>query len=62
MYVSLSLLKELDVDLLQYQPGGSGNVGIGNFDPLADTDACARDIFLMQQLGVNTYLHAKMQI
>jgi 1,3-beta-glucanosyltransferase GAS4 len=40
--------------LTQYQPGGSGNVGVGSFDPLADTDACARDIFLMQQLGVNT--------
>jgi 1,3-beta-glucanosyltransferase GAS4 len=29
---------------------------VGNFDPLADSEACARDIYLMQQLGVNTYI------
>ena len=30
-------------------------MGVGNTDPLSDKDACARDIYLMQKLGVNTY-------
>jgi Glucanosyltransferase len=38
----------------QYQPGGSDNVGIGKNDPLSEKEACARDVYLMQQLGVNT--------
>jgi hypothetical protein len=29
-------------------------VGVGNTDPLSDGEACARDIYLMQKLGINT--------
>ena len=41
---------------MQYQPGGSANVGNStSFDPLGDANACARDVYLFQQLGINTY-------
>lgn len=38
---------------IDYQPGGSAGYD-GSKDPLSDVETCARDIFLMQQLGVNT--------
>ncbi|GME72461.1 unnamed protein product [Ambrosiozyma monospora] len=38
---------------VDYQPGGSS--GVNDFwDPLSDTQACARDISIFQQLGINT--------
>jgi 1,3-beta-glucanosyltransferase GAS4 len=41
---------------MQYQPGGSATVGNNtDFDPLGDVDACARDVYLFQLLGINTY-------
>lgn len=38
---------------IDYQPGGSAAY-TGTSDPLSDKDKCARDIYLMQELGVNT--------
>jgi len=38
---------------VDYQPGGSSVFKAGK-DPLSDVNACARDIYLFQQLGVNT--------
>lgn len=38
---------------VDYQPGGSSAV-TGDTDPLSDADKCIRDIYLFQQLGVNT--------
>lgn len=38
---------------VDYQPGGSAAY-TRDSDPLSDTDQCARDIYLMQQLGINT--------
>ncbi|KAK9449393.1 Glucanosyltransferase-domain-containing protein [Limtongia smithiae] len=38
---------------VDYQPGGSSTFEEGT-DPLAETEACARDIYLFEQLGVNT--------
>lgn len=38
---------------VDYQPGGSAAYK-GGSDPLSDPEICARDIFLFQQLGVNT--------
>lgn len=38
---------------VDYQPGGSAAVEKGS-DPLSDPEKCARDIFLFQQLGINT--------
>lgn len=38
---------------VDYQPGGSAGF-VGHYDPLSDPHTCARDIFLFQQLGVNT--------
>jgi hypothetical protein len=39
---------------VDYQPGGSAEVGKSKWDPLSDPDICARDIALFQRLGVNT--------
>lgn len=39
---------------VDYQPGGSAEVGKTKWDPLSDPDICARDIALFQRLGVNT--------
>jgi hypothetical protein len=39
---------------VDYQPGGSAEVGKSKWDPLSDPDVCARDIALFQRLGVNT--------
>ncbi|KAK9454504.1 Glucanosyltransferase-domain-containing protein [Dipodascopsis uninucleata] len=38
---------------VDYQPGGSSGFGNGT-DPLSDADVCARDIYLLQQLSINT--------
>ncbi|KAK9321919.1 Glucanosyltransferase-domain-containing protein [Lipomyces orientalis] len=38
---------------VDYQPGGSSSFESGA-DPLSDADVCARDIYLLQNLGVNT--------
>ncbi|KAK9471909.1 Glucanosyltransferase-domain-containing protein [Dipodascopsis tothii] len=38
---------------VDYQPGGSADFEDG-VDVLANTETCARDIYLLQQLGVNT--------
>ncbi|KAK9377259.1 Glucanosyltransferase-domain-containing protein [Lipomyces chichibuensis] len=38
---------------VDYQPGGDSNFQDGS-DPLSDPETCARDIFLFQQLGLNT--------
>jgi len=38
---------------VDYQPGGSAAHEAGA-DPLSDIDTCARDIYLFQQLGINT--------
>jgi len=38
---------------IDYQPGGSAAYD-RHSDPLSDTEKCARDVYLMQQLGVNT--------
>jgi len=38
---------------VDYQPGGSAAFKSGS-DPLSDPEICARDIFLFQQLGINT--------
>lgn len=38
---------------VDYQPGGSAAY-TGTSDPLSDRDKCARDIYLMQELGINT--------
>ncbi|KAI5785775.1 Glucanosyltransferase-domain-containing protein [Pyronema domesticum] len=38
---------------VDYQPGGSAAFKKGS-DPLSDINTCARDIFLFQQLGINT--------
>ncbi|KAK9466026.1 Glucanosyltransferase-domain-containing protein [Lipomyces arxii] len=38
---------------VDYQPGGSAGFRDGA-DPLSDPDACARDVYLLQNLGVNT--------
>jgi len=38
---------------IDYQPGGSSVFKAGS-DPLSDADACARDVYLFQQLGINT--------
>jgi len=38
---------------VDYQPGGSAAVEKGA-DPLSDPEKCARDIYLFQQLGINT--------
>ncbi|KAK9356939.1 Glucanosyltransferase-domain-containing protein [Lipomyces doorenjongii] len=38
---------------VDYQPGGAANFQDGS-DPLSDPDTCARDIFLFEQLGLNT--------
>ncbi|CCH46647.1 putative secreted protein [Wickerhamomyces ciferrii] len=38
---------------VDYQPGGSS--GVNDYqDPLSDPNACARDVILFQELGVNT--------
>ncbi|CAR26849.1 ZYRO0C02926p [Zygosaccharomyces rouxii] len=38
---------------VDYQPGGSSEV-TGENDPLSDPSACARDVVLFQDLGINT--------
>ncbi|QLQ80892.1 hypothetical protein HG537_0E02470 [Torulaspora globosa] len=38
---------------VDYQPGGSSDVTT-NKDPLSDSETCARDIVLFQELGINT--------
>ncbi|KAF8544194.1 Glucanosyltransferase-domain-containing protein [Trichophaea hybrida] len=38
---------------VDYQPGGSADFKKGQ-DPLSDIDSCSRDIYLFQQLGINT--------
>ncbi|KAK9460259.1 Glucanosyltransferase-domain-containing protein [Lipomyces oligophaga] len=38
---------------VDYQPGGSSGFSDGS-DPLSEVEACARDIYLFQQLGINT--------
>lgn len=38
---------------VDYQPGGSAEFKKGE-DPLSDPEVCARDIYLFQQLGINT--------
>lgn len=38
---------------VDYQPGGSSDVSEKQ-DPLSNPDACARDILLFQELGINT--------
>lgn len=38
---------------MDYQPGGSAGFG-GQTDPLSDPNTCARDVYLFQQLGINT--------
>lgn len=38
---------------VDYQPGGASAVEAGT-DPLSDIEICRRDVFLFQQLGVNT--------
>jgi len=38
---------------VDYQPGGSAKVKKGS-DPLSDINKCSRDIYLFQQLGINT--------
>lgn len=38
---------------VDYQPGGSSDVSEKK-DPLSDPEACARDIVLFQELGINT--------
>lgn len=38
---------------VDYQPGGASAVEAGQ-DPLSDIEVCRRDVFLFQQLGVNT--------
>lgn len=38
---------------VDYQPGGSSDVTTDK-DPLSDPNACARDIVLFQELGINT--------
>ncbi|CCE61126.1 hypothetical protein TPHA_0A00410 [Tetrapisispora phaffii CBS 4417] len=38
---------------VDYQPGGSSEF-TGKGDPLSDPEICARDIYLLQNLGVNT--------
>ncbi|CAZ79349.1 unnamed protein product [Tuber melanosporum] len=45
--------KEFFIKGVDYQPGGAANVEKGG-DPLTDADKCARDVFLFQQLGINT--------
>lgn len=37
---------------VDYQPGGSSAVNEDQ-DPLSDANACARDVILFQELGVN---------
>ena len=37
---------------VDYQPGGS--VVDSGSDPLSDVSNCQRDVYLMQQLGINT--------
>lgn len=46
-------LTTAQVNGVDYQPGGSDKFKAGS-DPLSDRDTCARDIYLMQQLGINT--------
>ncbi|EDO16924.1 hypothetical protein Kpol_1020p33 [Vanderwaltozyma polyspora DSM 70294] len=38
---------------VDYQPGGSSEVNAKS-DPLSDPSICARDIYMFQQLGINT--------
>ncbi|KAI5857255.1 Glucanosyltransferase-domain-containing protein [Tricharina praecox] len=38
---------------VDYQPGGSADFEKGH-DPLSDINTCARDIYMFQQLGINT--------
>jgi len=38
---------------VDYQPGGSAEFEKGH-DPLSDINTCARDIYMFQQLGINT--------
>lgn len=38
---------------VDYQPGGSSGVSSEN-DPLSDIEKCSRDIYLFQNLGINT--------
>lgn len=38
---------------VDYQPGGSSR-DFENSDPLSDPNSCARDVYLFQQLGINT--------
>jgi len=38
---------------VDYQPGGAAKFKKGS-DPLSDVNKCARDIYLFQQLGINT--------
>lgn len=38
---------------IDYQPGGSSDAADGS-DPLADTQACQRDIATFKDLGINT--------
>jgi len=40
---------------VDYQPGGSSGVSEWQ-DPLSDPNACARDVILFQQLGVNVQI------
>ena len=40
---------------VDYQPGGSSAV-TEDSDPLSDPNACARDIIMFQELGINVYL------
>lgn len=55
-HISRSFIADLtppQIKGVDYQPGGAGAFAKGH-DPLSDVNTCARDIYLMQQLGINT--------
>lgn len=49
----MQLLTVPQLQGVDYQPGGSADFKAGS-DPLSDFNTCARDIYLFQQLGINT--------
>lgn len=46
-------LTSIQIRGVDYQPGGSAEFEKGH-DPLSDINTCARDIYMFQQLGINT--------
>lgn len=47
------LISKFYIRGVDYQPGGSSGY-LGRSDPLSDIDACSRDIYMFQQLGLNS--------